>query len=131
MNSSLAGLNIAPLPIAAPAAGVGVGITEHIFPDFMQTQLQKKWCWSAVGTSVGLLFQTGNWTQCDTANHCLSFTDCCNQPTPSACNEAWNLESSLTYTESFNTSFHGTYSPTDIQTQVNSARPVLAKGAGS
>lgn len=100
------------------------GIVAHVLPTYMQTQTQSNWCWSAVGTSVGLLFQTGSWTQCDTANGCLGMTVCCNSPTPATCNVYGYLDQSLTYTKSFASMMGGTVAVTDIEAQLNMARPV-------
>lgn len=78
-------------------------------------------------TSVGLFFQTGNWTQCDTANHCLNRTDCCSKP--SNCNVYGYLDQSLTYCKSFNTMMSGTYSAANIENQINMGRPVCVRVA--
>ena len=127
MIKSIAGLKVSALKIRlAPVAGVS-GVVEHIFPNFMQHQTESNWCWSACGSSVGLFFQTGNWTQCDTANNCLGRTDCCT--TPANCNVYGYLDQSLTYTKSFNTMMGGTYSASNIEAQINSGRPVCVRVA--
>src|SRR5688500_1955846 len=118
MISQIAGLRVSPVSISlAPAGGSTEGTVAHIFPNFMQHQTQPNWCWAACGTSVGLFCQTGDWTQCDTANHCLSRTDCCT--TPSNCNVYGYLARSLTSCLSFNTMMTGTYSAANIESQIN------------
>ena len=62
-------------------------------PFVAQTQLQDNWCWSAVATSIGLHYGTGNWTQCAIAteqvNNLISpggVNDCCTTPGSAGCN---------------------------------------------
>lgn len=124
-------LQVAPLrPLFAKsyAAGADPNVT-NVLSMTMQPQLQTNWCWSAVGTSVGLFFVTGAWTQCDTANGCLNLqgTDCC--VTPGPCNVYGYLNLALTYTKSFNTSFAGTVSAADIQAQIDQGFPVCVRVA--
>ncbi|MBF0283334.1 MAG: hypothetical protein HQL51_02640 [Magnetococcales bacterium] len=98
----------------------------HYLPLVMQRQTQTNWCWSAVGTSVGLFFQTGQWTQCDTANGCLKLAgvNCCNAPTPAACNVYGYLDKALTYTKSFKSVSSGTATTQALADQINMGRPV-------
>ncbi|HEV3052056.1 MAG TPA: papain-like cysteine protease family protein, partial [Longimicrobium sp.] len=123
---NLAGLPLRPLP---PAGGGSAATnTSHILPPFMQSQQQSSWCWSAVATSVGLLFKTGQWTQCATVNGCLPGSDCCTSPTPSSCNVYGYLDQSLAYTRSLNGStLYGSYSVADLQAQLESGNPVCAR----
>lgn len=95
---------------------------ERIFPYFMQQQQQSNWCWAAVGTSVGIFFQTGNWTQCDTANNGCGRKDCCS--TPSNCNIYGYLNTSLEYTKSLSQYLQTSYSVNNVQTQINLGYPV-------
>jgi len=133
MPSKIGGLKVTRV-YAAPAGGSS-GVVQHIFPDFMQHQQQSNWCWSACGTSVGIFFQTGSWTQCDTATGCIQGTDCYHgQPlncctNPSSCNCYGYLNAALTYTKSFNQMFGGTYSASDIEVQINMGRPVCVRVA--
>ena len=123
---TLAGLALRPL---APAGGAAdASVTTHVLPTFMQQQLQSNWCWSAVATSVGLLFKTGQWTQCATVDGCLPSTVCCNTPTPASCNQYGYLDKSLTYTRSFNPPFlYGPYSATNVEAQISSGLPVCVR----
>jgi hypothetical protein len=120
----------APAAAAAAAAGAaGAGITTRTLSMVMEHQQQTNWCWSAVATSVGLFFQTGDWTQCGTANGCLNLpgTDCCTDPGP--CDVYGFLNQSLTFTKSFNTFFSGTASAADIQAEIGQNDPVCVRVA--
>lgn len=124
----LAGLPLRPLPPAG--GGASATNTTHILPSFMQAQQQSSWCWSAVATSVGLLFKTGSWTQCATVNGCLQRSDCCTSPTPSPCNVYGFLDVSLTYTRSYNGPLvYGTITVDSLQTQLDSGNPVCVRVA--
>jgi hypothetical protein len=48
---------------------------------------------------------------------------------PDACNCYGYLDDSLTYTKSFNTMMSGTYSASDIETQINLGYPVCVRVA--
>ncbi|MEO8112194.1 MAG: papain-like cysteine protease family protein [Ginsengibacter sp.] len=48
-------------------------------------QHQSNWCWAASG-QMTMNFLGGSVTECDEANKRFSRSDCCNSPTPSACN---------------------------------------------
>lgn len=115
-------------PVLAAPAGGGATVAQSLAMT-MQTQQQTNWCWSAVATSVGLFFQTGNWTQCGTANGCLNLpgTDCCMDPNP--CNVYGFLDTSLTFTQSFNQVFAGTASAADIEQQIGQNDPVCVRVA--
>ncbi|MCW2308735.1 papain-like cysteine protease family protein [Rhodobium gokarnense] len=104
-------------------------VISRVLPLNMQHQQQTNWCWSAVGTSVGLFFQTGSWTQCDTANGCLGYSDCCNNPVPSPCNVYGYLDRSLTYTKSFASMTGSTASAATIESQINTGYPVCVRVA--
>src|SRR4029079_16590575 len=95
----------------------------------IKQQEHTNWCWSAVATSVGLFFQTGDWTQCGTANGCLNLpgTDCCTDPGP--CNVYGFLNQSLTFTKSLNQFFEGTAPASDIEEQVGQNDPVCVRVA--
>lgn len=125
--SDLAGLPLRPLSDAG--GGASGSAAAHALPAFMQQQFQSNWCWSAVGTSVGLFFKTGSWTQCGTVSALLKNTTCCNNPTPSTCNVYGYLDQSLTYTGSFNKLIYGTYSAADMQAQIEAGRPVCVRVA--
>ncbi|AVC45598.1 MULTISPECIES: papain-like cysteine protease family protein [Rhizobium] len=56
-------------------------------PFHAQTQNQSNWCWSAVATSIGLFYGTGNWTQCGVATEQVNsiinpgnIAECCLAP---------------------------------------------------
>ncbi|BHH83648.1 papain-like cysteine protease family protein [Desulforhopalus sp. 52FAK] len=99
--------------------------TRSRLPEFMQHQQQSNWCWAAVGTSVGLLFETGEWSQCDTATNCLFNEDCCKKP--SHCDVYGYLDRSLTYAKSFDYSTEDTATLDDIIQQIENHRPVCAR----
>jgi hypothetical protein len=124
-------LQVTPLRVASPAAGAATGGADitRTLPMTMQPQQQTNWCWSAVATSVGLFFQTGNWTQCGTANGCLNLpgTDCCIDPDP--CNVYGYLDQSLTFTKSFNGIFAGTATAAEIRAQIDQGDPVCVRVA--
>lgn len=126
--SRLAGLPLHPL--AATGAGSTAGVTSKILPQFMESQQQSSWCWSAVATSVGLFFKTGSWTQCSTVNGCLSRSDCCTAPLPNPCNVYGYLDQSLTYTRSFDPPLiYGTVTEAELETRIGSGDPVCARVA--
>ncbi|MDB4914150.1 MAG: hypothetical protein JWM95_1794 [Gemmatimonadetes bacterium] len=131
VSAPLASSRLAPHGIGRhPAAHLGaVGTVVHLLPPFMQPQQQSNWCWSADGTSVGLFFQTGAWTQCGTACGCLGRTDCCNSPCPGPCNVYGYLDQSLRFTQSFNSMMGGTATAAQIQTQINMGYPVCVRVA--
>ncbi len=92
-----------------------------------QTQTESNWCWDATGVSLALFYDpTSGWTQCKFANLHLGQTDCCTNPSSSACNQgawpniAWpkimQLESNITV--SHGTSSTGT--PTTSSTELTS-----------
>jgi Papain-like cysteine protease AvrRpt2 len=136
MFRNIGGLQIRRVPVASAAApGTVPGTVKHILPTFMQYQQQSNWCWSACGTSVGLFFETGNWTQCGTATALIRGTscykgqplDCCKSP--SSCNCYGYLDASLKYTLTFNSMLSGKYDANNIQTQINMGRPVCVRVA--
>ena len=49
-------------------------------------QHQSNWCWAASGEMTMEFLGSGSIQQCDEANKRFGRTDCCNSPTPSACN---------------------------------------------
>jgi hypothetical protein len=64
-----------------------------LLPFTAQVQEYTNWCWSAVATSVGLFYGSGNWTQCaivtEQVNSILfpgEHNDCCSTPESSHCN---------------------------------------------
>lgn len=61
----------------------------------MQHQQQLAWCWSAVGTSCALFYDSDSrWTQCKLANKSLPLPvleNCCNTPSDSKCDIPWSL----------------------------------------
>jgi len=58
-----------------------------------QVQISENWCWSAVATSVGVYYGTGNWTQCAIATAQVNdiifpgeLNNCCATSSSSHCN---------------------------------------------
>jgi len=106
----------------------GATLAKKTLPFTMQSQQQTNWCWAAVGTSVGLFFETGSWTQCDTATGCLGGgKDCCKNPGP--CNVYGFLDQSLTYTKSFDSMTSSTTPLSEIEQKINSNKPVCTRVA--
>jgi hypothetical protein len=54
-------------------------------PVTLRPQEQSNWCWAASGQMV-MEFHGHNVSQCTQANNRLGRNDCCNDPTPGACN---------------------------------------------
>ncbi|MDX1996772.1 MAG: papain-like cysteine protease family protein [Thermoanaerobaculia bacterium] len=130
------GLRVQPLNLGTKSALALAGspsVIAHILPAFMQKQQQANWCWSAAGTSVGIFFQTGSWTQCDTATGCLNQLNpgktynCCSNAKP--CNVYGYLDVSLTYCLSYASMVSGTVSATTVEGQINMGRPVCVRVA--
>ncbi len=106
------------------AGGTGSDVQ---LPFTMQHQQQSNWCWSACGTSVGLFYGTGSWTQCNTASGCLPGQDCCKNAGP--CNVYGYLDKALTYTKSYNSMAGGTCSPSTIKSELSAGNPVCTRVA--
>lgn len=84
-------------------------------------QTQSNWCWAASGEMVMDYLGT-NVSQCDEANKRLNRTDCCNSPTPSACNSPGWPEFDKYY---FNSTYlDGTLSWSSLKTEIDNKRPV-------
>jgi hypothetical protein len=111
----------------ASAAAAGGAPKAHSLPPFMQTQEQTNWCWAAVGTSIGLLFGTGPWTQCETATACLNLPglNCC--VTPDTCNVYGFLDLALSHTRSLAALVSGTETAAVLESELDSNRPVCAR----
>ena len=77
--------------------------------DFIaQVQEQDNWCWSAVATSIGLFYGSGNWTQCVITTEQVNSViypgeqnDCCINPTSDHCDVYGYLYFSLQQVRSF------------------------------
>lgn len=72
-----------------------------------QEQTEDNWCWSAVATSVGLFYGTGNWTQCEVTTEQVNgiispgeHNDCCATPDSSKCDVYGFLYFSLQHVRS-------------------------------
>ncbi len=113
--------------LPATTAASGGAASSDLPPKFMQIQQETNWCWSAVATSVGLLFQSGSWTQCQTATHCLSGVDCCTNS--AACNVYGYLDKSMTYTRSLASWGSGTATTARIESDIRAGRPVCTRVA--
>lgn len=107
-------------------AGGGAEVSKNLAMT-MEPQQQSNWCWSAVGTSVGLFFKTGSWTQCETADGCLDRTDCC--PDPPACNVYGYVDKALAFTKSFDSKQSGTIGAPEIESQIDLGHPVAVRVA--
>jgi hypothetical protein len=127
MAATLGGLKVTPLSVSAAKTDGGTQDVRLTF--VMQPQETPDWCWSAVGTSVGLFYRTGNWTQSDTVNHILGRTDCGVNPKPRACLKGNRLDRSLTYTKSLNRYFETTIDSVKIKQQIDEGRPVCVRVA--
>jgi hypothetical protein len=111
----------------ATTAATGGTASSDSLPEFMQTQEQTNWCWSAVATSVGLLFQSGGWRQCETATRCLSGVDCCANSAP--CNVYGYLDKSMACTRSLASWGSGTATKARIKSDIRAGRPVCTRVA--
>jgi len=61
----------------------------------MEEQKEMAWCWSAVGTSSALFYNSkSGWTQCKVANKSIQPApgNCCKDSKTSACNCTWYLD---------------------------------------
>lgn len=97
-------------------------------PRFMQRQEQSNWCWAAVATSVGLLLETGRWTQCDTASRCFSpARSCCGDP--ERCNEYGYLDKALDQTMSLDFHENAPAKQKRIKRHIEEGRPVCTRVA--
>jgi hypothetical protein len=99
------GVSLVQLPLVAV---VKPGANPVKLPFVAQKQCQSNWCWSAVATSVGLFYGSGNWTQCAIATEQLNKTihpetsiDCCATPCSGDCNIDGYLYYSLKQVRSF------------------------------
>ena len=111
---------------AESEAGGGSTIEEELDLT-MQVQEHSNWCWTAQGTSIGLFFGTGSWTQCDTATNCLSGVHCCSHPGP--CNVYGFVHKSLTYTKSFNARGTAPLPGANVISQIQLGNPVVMRCA--
>src|SRR5262249_27209332 len=126
------GIELKPLPALrsrpAPQAGDLGGaalIAKHL--DYVvQHQEQDNWCWSAQGTSVGLFFGTGDWTQCDTAQQ-QTGGQCCTDPAP--CNVYGYVHMALEYTRSFNDRGTAPMPAADLMKEIDARHPVVMRCA--
>lgn len=91
-----------PIPKAAPvatpalvAAVAAAALPTHAVPYIRQEQTE--WCWAACTAMIaGFLRPTQPVVQqCALANILLGKTNCCNTPTPTACNRPCEIESIL------------------------------------
>jgi hypothetical protein len=113
----------APAPAVAAAAPGGAG--SGALPFVMQAQLQSNWCWSAVTTSVSHFFNGGSaWTQCSLASTELGLACCPVGSNPGGCNVPWYLDRALQQTNNFNRIVAGAAAFTDVETEINSTRPL-------
>ena len=94
----------------------------------IQPQLQSNWCWAAVATSVSLFYwKSSNWTQCGVVSTTLGRNDCCNSPTPSACDVYGYLDKALTTTSNYKQMVSGAISFSAIQSEINAGRTIGAR----
>ena len=112
---------------SATTRAAGGTASSDALPEFMQIQEQTNWCWSAVATSVGLLFQTGRWRQCETATLCLSGVDCCTNSAP--CNVYGYLDQSMTCTRTLASWVSGIATRSRIKSDIRAGRPVCTRVA--
>ena len=115
-------MSLQSLNLESTGSNLSGGAAAVTLPQFMQPQQQTNWCWAAVGTSVGLFYNTGKWTQCDTATGCLPGEDCCKAPAP--CNVYGYLNESLSYTKSYDRYQSGTISVNTIKNELQAGNPV-------
>lgn len=85
-------------------------------------QQQDQWCWAASGQMIMSYLGATRVTQCDEANKRLGRTDCCNSPTPTACNQPGWPEPEK-YGFAYNT-YDGALSFSSLTNEINNNRPV-------
>ncbi|HEX8738108.1 MAG TPA: papain-like cysteine protease family protein [Pyrinomonadaceae bacterium] len=91
----------------------------------MQAQQQNQWCWSAVGTSTSLFYNSSSiWTQCSLANQQLGQTTCCQNGGSPACNQPWYLDRALQAVGNLDHLVGGTITYPQVQQEINAARPL-------
>ena len=117
-----------PLPLTPTVPAFLAAAPALPLPSFMKDQEHSNWCWTAVATSVGLLFGTGQWTQCDTATSCLPNQDCCKAPGP--CNVYGPLDAALSHTKSLaGPERAGRADPTIFEPELDAGHPVCVRVA--
>lgn len=109
----------------------GNGQTKQL-PFAIQAQQQSKWCWAAVASSISAYLLRPNppkteYDKCALANHAFSRTDCCQTPTPTACNNSWSTFSALTYTGNLRTRSSGRMLIGDIETEIDNNHPIAVR----
>lgn len=88
----------------------------------LRPQQVSNWCWAASGQMIMHYLGATRVTQCDEANKRLGRTDCCNSPTPSACNVGGWPEFEK-YGFSYST-YDGALSWASLVNEINNYRPV-------
>lgn len=91
----------------------------------MQSQQQTNWCWTAVGTSVGLFYEPQQvWTQCQLVNGEFNLTSCCQDGSTAACNKPWRLERALSWVGHYQGNASGSAAFTSVKNHIDQDRPV-------
>ncbi|HZS09089.1 MAG TPA: papain-like cysteine protease family protein [Blastocatellia bacterium] len=102
----------------------------------LQRQLQTKWCWAAVTTSLLNFFNPDNTpTQCQVVQQCLSLnhdfdpeaTDCCQQGSSKACNLTYKLPDALDEMELLFSRCNYPLSLDEIRGQIQAGVPVAVR----
>ncbi len=128
------GIELKPLPVLgshaeSPSDDVGGAARVAKQLDYVvQRQEQTNWCWSAQGTSVGLFFGTGSWTQCDTAQQ-QTGSECCTDPAP--CDVYGLVHQALEYTRSFNQRGTAPMPSADLISEIDAEHPIVMRCAWS
>ncbi|MFS2135366.1 papain-like cysteine protease family protein [Duganella sp. Dugasp56] len=94
----------------------------------IQTQLQSKWCWAAVTTSVALFYQPKSAvSQCKLATwRCNDEHDCCTAPLPEGCNHTYNTGQALAHVGHLQASTQGALPLATLKSQIDDDQPVGA-----
>lgn len=75
---------------------------EIVLPFEVQKQLESEWCWAAVSTSIAHYYKPASTvTQCQVVNQQIGRSDCCTNPSSSACNQPGYLDQALQYVGHF------------------------------
>jgi hypothetical protein len=61
-------------------------LVSETLPVTLRAQEESNWCWAASGEMVSEFITGGNVQQCAEVNRRYGRNDCCNNPTPAACN---------------------------------------------
>jgi len=110
--------------IEVGAAGAGLRDGNRL-PFTVESQEQTQWCWAAIAASVSKYYDsTGNWKQCELANHELGQQTCCDDGATPQCNRPWRLDYALHTAGNLENWSEGATSVVGIRAEVDAERPL-------